>query len=108
MSSFQATGSGAMSETFSNRVHGKYLTEIRLHLSLAASTVEDFTVDLDSGAGSEYDVNIYTKAMSTVKDVVYTFNRPVRMTNAGDKIVCTYANSDSRTWGLEIVYESKI
>ena len=100
-----ATGSGAMSVTFDPEGSCKIL-QINLHLDTAASTSENLVISVDSANGTEYDVNLITKDMSTVKDVV------VRQIDIGefymfgaDKLTFAWTNTDARTWGLEIIYQ---
>lgn len=98
------TGSGAMSYTF---IPGKEFVfeEVRIHLSAASSTSENFVVTLDSGRGSEYDVKLYSQDMDTVQDLIYQPVDPHEF-EAEDSLVFTWTNTNSRTWGMEIVYKA--
>ena len=101
----QATGSGAISETYTKNNGGSKLVGFRLHLSAAAATSENFVVYIDSSVSSAYDVVIYTKDMAGVQDIEYRFNPPYWPGGSGDVFTFTYANSDSRTYGLESIYQ---
>jgi len=101
---FKATGSGAMSETYTKTPAGPMLHEVRLHLN-AAATTDNFIVSLYSVDGTAWDVNFLTKDMTGHQDAVYAPEKGRRMLKNGDKITFTFLNSDSRTWGLEIQLE---
>jgi precorrin-6B methylase 2 len=96
------TGSGAMSLTFDPE-GACILDEIRLHLDTASITSENFVVTLDSCAGSKYDVIFVTQDMNTIKDLVIPC---VHKLNDIDKLVFEWTNTDSRTWGLEVVFRN--
>ena len=95
-----ATGSGAMSVTFNPDGSAK-VEEVRIHLSSASATAENLVIKHDHAEGAVYDVVHLTYDMDGVADLV--FDTPIRMFE-GDKLVLTWTNSDSRTWGLEIIY----
>lgn len=96
------TGSGVLSVTL-NPGYAFDLEGVRLHLSAAAATSENFTIDIDANEGSAYDTNIFTQDMATVQDVLWQPDRPIKFVN-GDQLVFSYTNTDGRTWGLEIIY----
>lgn len=101
-----ATGTGAMSYTFAP---GKEFVfeEIRLHLGVACATAENLVITLVSGKGSLYNVNLYTKAMNTVKDLIYQPEKP-HLFDPADSLTFVWANANSRTWGMEIVYKAEV
>ena len=76
-----------------------------LNLSSAPTTSENFTVTLDSGGGAAYDTNIYTRDLTvgSVTDVVKMFDEPIICTG-GDEIDFAWANTDTRTYGLTIIW----
>ncbi len=76
-----------------------------LNLSAAPTTSENFTVTLDSGGGAAYDANIYTRDLTvgSVTDVVKMFDEPIVCTG-GDEIDFAWANTDTRTYGLTIIW----
>lgn len=94
------TGAGTIAITF-NPESRYALDQVRLTLDSPVSTVEDFTLVLDSATGSEYDVQLITKAMSAVKSFIFPFDDSF-MFEKNDKLVFSYANTDGRTFGLEI------
>jgi len=101
----RATGSGAMSESYTKNKNGKDISEIRLHLSAAAATSENFTVYIDSATGSAYDTVLFSHDMDGVQDVVYIPTMLSRLTASNEVLMFTYTNSDARTWGLEVVFK---
>ena len=99
-----ATGAGAMSVTFNPDGSCKVL-QINLHLNTVSATTENLVITLDAQSGTEYDVNILTRDMNTVKDLILTKKDLDEYIMFGtDKLVFTWSNTDSRTWGLEVIY----
>ena len=98
------TGSTAISESFTGRGGRFQIVEVRLHLSAAGGTSEDFTVTLNSGAGSDHDALHHAQDMNAVANDVWRPERPAAFL-AGDAIDFAYTNTNSRTWGLEIVWK---
>lgn len=96
------TGSGALSITL-DPGYAFDLEEVRMHLSAAPTTSEDFTIDIDSTEGATYDTNIFTQDMATVQDLFWQPDVPIKLVN-GDKLLLTWSNSDGKTWGLELIY----
>ena len=104
-----ATGSAAMAPvTFTPRdlentaVAAKIL-EIRVHLDSASATTENLVIYVDSASGSAYDINVITEDMNTVQDLRACLDL---LLLDGDVLTFTWANSDSRTYGLEIIYQA--
>jgi len=99
-----ASGSGAMSVTFDPEGSAR-LIQVNIHLNTVSATSEDLVINLDSQLGVEWDVNIITEDMDTKKDLILNHweLRDYTMFE-GDKVTFTWANSDTRTWGLEIIY----
>jgi len=98
------TGSGAMDYTFTP---GKefVLTEVRIHLSAASATAENFVIAVDSPKGSEYDVVLYSRDMNTVQDLVYQPD-PRHGFAAGESLKFTWTNTNARTYAMEIIYKA--
>lgn len=94
------TGSGVLAASLDPQ-GSAIIQEVRLTLNTASATSENITINLDSAQGSLYDNNFLTTDMNTVKHLRVCDE--IRMFN-NDKLVIDWANSDSRTWGLEIVY----
>lgn len=79
------------------------LLEIRYHAD-GASAAEDLTITLDANAGAAYDAVLHTKAMSGLTDYYYNFASEMRFFGAGDKLVFAHTNTNTATFGLEVVY----
>ena len=80
------------------------MIEARLHLSAAGGAVENYTITLDSENGAAFDVVLETAAMNADADVPTLWNDKKRYFNDGDVLLFEYANTNGRTWGLEVVY----
>ena len=78
------------------------LKAIELHLSAAASTSENFTASIDASDGSAFDINLLTRDMSGVQDIIAKEDAPATTRNKDDLLKFAYANSDGRTWGLVV------
>lgn len=95
-------------------VDGAFVLEsVRLHLSAAGGAVENFVVANNAGAGAVYDVVLSTTNMNAVADVHYLPDRPIVFWGyvtypviglARDVLTITYANTNNRAWGLEVIY----
>ena len=79
------------------------ISTIKIHLSAAGGASENLVISIDSGQGAAYDIVLLTQDMNTVQDLVYQpdFVIPFKI---GDEIDVTYANTNSRTIGMEICY----
>lgn len=97
-------GSGAMSYTL---VPNKEFVfeEVRIHLSAASATSEDFTITLSSGKGAVYNVVLYRQDMNTLADLVYQPD-PGHEFEPNDSLVFAWTNTNARTWGMEILYKA--
>lgn len=96
------TGSGAIAVTIAPGKQWE-LEGFRLHLD-ASGAATDLTVTVDSGVDSVYDAVIFTTPMNGTKDVDHRWNPTEKFTDNHDKVVFAYANGDSATWGLEVIY----
>lgn len=82
------------------------LVEVRLHLSTNSATSESFTITLDSGENAVYDVEILANDMNAIDDFVYQWGTELSIhMKATDALVFAWLNSNSTTWGLEVVYD---
>jgi hypothetical protein len=95
-------GSGAISVTL-DPGRAFQLEELRFHYSAAAAN-ESFTVTLDSGEGSEWDVVVVSQSVNGLTDYVKEFTRPRPFAN-GDKLKIAQANANLVVWGLEIIWQ---
>lgn len=100
-----ATGAAAIAKTLAPGLKFRLL-RVELHLSAAPTTSEDFTITLDAGDGSAYDVVLYTRDLSvgSVTDLVVPFGDGYEF-EADDEIDVAYTNTDTKTYGLRLVYE---
>ena len=105
-----ATGASAMAPVsftprdLNNDAVAAKVHEFRIHLSAASATSEDLVVTVDSASGSAYDINILTEDMNAVQDLRISCLDLLLLD--GDVLTFTWANSDSRTYGLEIIYQA--
>lgn len=78
------------------------LREMRFHVDASVSTDEDLVLTLDSGLGSDYDVEIERYEM---QDLANKYENGIGLYyTKDDKIVFTFPNTDTNTWGLEVKY----
>ena len=99
---YRATGATAMAETLAPGVPYE-LMEFRVHLS-AAATQETFTARLDGGTtAAVYDYLIDSQAMNTIVDHGWKGDDVPRVFDADDEIDFAWTNTDTRTWGLEVI-----
>lgn len=85
-----------------------YLKCVKLHLSSAGGAAESFVISIDSAEGAAYDVVLHTTSdMTSVTDVVYLPDNPIPIA-ANDKVICTYTNTNTRTWGVEFDFEDTV
>lgn len=100
-----ATGAAAIAKTLAPAEKFRLL-RIELHLSAAPTTSENFTITLDAGDGSAYDVVLYKRDLSvgSVTDLVIPFGEGYEF-ESDDELDIAYANTDTGTYGLRIVYE---
>ncbi len=84
------------------------LIEVRLHLDIVGGAVEDLTITNDSGvAPAIYDTLILTQAMAAVTDIIWTPPGGPMHFRRDDVLDIVYANSNTRTWGIEIIYSTR-
>jgi len=76
----------------------------KLHLDAASATTENFVINIDSDMGAAWDYNIYTSDMNGVQDLadLSFMDEPVPL-KAKDIVYCTWANTNDKLWGLEIL-----
>lgn len=99
---FIKTGSGAMSETLAP-VGGWKIKQVTLHLSAVGGSSEDFTCTMDANAGAAYDAVLESRDMAAVAD--FNASSVPWYGRDGDKVLFTWTNSNSKTWGLRVVWE---
>jgi len=102
------TGSGAVNITIQPTVRYYRVAEVRLHLSAAATDLDDFSVAIDSGLGSAYDSVL--AAPDPIEDLSvvtsWRYADPVPPIVFGDdKLVITWPNAGAKTWAIEVIGE---
>lgn len=83
------------------------LLEARLHLSdTGKSTGDTFSMILDSGqpAGAYHDITIDSQDMNGLTQDIGDFSNLLKFFNDNDMLYFTFANGNSRNWGLEVKY----
>ena len=98
-----ATGAGAIAEAVAASSAWQ-LIGVRIHMSAAGGAAEDFTVTIDSSVNAVYDVLLFTQDMNLVRDLFWQPTRPIVLL-AADVIDIAYANTNVRTWGLEVIWQ---
>ena len=99
----RATGAATLAYTRTAPAKSQ-ITEVRLHLD-GAATQETLTISVDSTGGVTYDVVLYSVDMSGgYTDVVWRPDQPVPLYK-GDIFKVDWANTDTATYGLEVLYE---
>ena len=98
----RATGSAALSLTHTPSGSEIYFYEFRIHLGAASATSENLVIKIDAAAGAAYDTVLDTQDMNTLADYVYLPARPHRLF-AGDKIIVTWTNTNTETYGAEVI-----
>ena len=78
--------------------------EVRLHMS-DVGAAENFVTGLDSGVGSDFDVALDSQDMNALANYVLDLFAQRKFFNADDVLYWTHANTNARTWGLEVKYQ---
>ena len=98
----RATGNAAIATTVTMAVRWRLLA-VKLHLSAVGGAVENFTATLDSVTAAAYDTVHYSLNMNAVADLVWVPD-PNIFFEAADELDFAYANTNGRTYGLEVYY----
>jgi len=88
---------------------GRYYRAISmaLHLNVAATTSENFTITLDAAPGPAWDMLLFSIDMSVGAIVNLLWQPEVPLYLAGgDALAVAWANTDGRTWGLMVTMEA--
>lgn len=101
-----ATGAGAINTTTAVAAEFR-LVQVTCHFSAAPTTSENFVIKLDSSLGAAYDTTLFTQnpSLSAATDLVFIPDDSLDFF-VGDEIVVTFTNTDARTYGLTIYYET--
>lgn len=98
-----ATGAAAIASTLAPGVAFRLLA-IRLHFSAAPTSAGSLTATLDAEDGAAYDHVLINQSMVSVTDKQWIFGEGYEFEDS-DEIDVAYTNPDSRTYGLQYVYE---
>lgn len=81
------------------------IMEARLTLSAAGGASENYTITLDSTNGAAWDCTLESADMNALayRDTVWGITER-RYFNAADVLLFQYVNTNSRTWGLELIF----
>lgn len=76
----------------------------KLHLDTASATAEDLVISVDADRGAAWDYNIFTEDMNGTKDRGENYSGDNEITlEPNDIVYVTWANTNNRLWGLELV-----
>ncbi len=79
------------------------IVSVKLHLTETGGTAESFTVTINSATDPAYDTIIFSQDMNTVKDLMWVPDQPIPVVEK-DAIDFAYTNTNSRTYGLEVIW----
>jgi len=102
----RATGAAAMASSLIP-TGTIYLESVKLHLDAAGGIAENFTVTINSATSAVYDTVIFSQVMTTVTDILWIPEKPISIVN-NDVLDFAYANTNNRTYGLEVIYKSEV
>ena len=102
----QQGGQAPIAYTFTSSVPYE-LVSVRVHLAAVGGVSEDFTIDVDSGAGTKYDIRMFTQGMAEVQDLFWSPDKDISGEST-DKLIFAYPNTNALNYGLEIVYRQAI
>ena len=97
------TGNSTLAETLAPGVAFE-LKEVRLHLDAASATAENFTITVDSITNAVYDTVLLAKDMNAVTNYVWIPDNR-RFFFATDELDFAWGNSNTKTWGLEVLWQ---
>ena len=89
-----------------SRYHAREVSSVSLKLSAAPTTDEDYTITLDSAAGSVSDVVLYrvNPADNGNTEITWLPEAPVVL-RSGDALDLAYANTDLATWAVRVLWK---
>jgi hypothetical protein len=100
----RATGAAAIALSVTPPDEAIEIISVKLNLSAAGGAAEDFTVTINSATAAVYDTIIFAQDMNAVQDLMWLPERPVPVVNK-DVVDFAYANTNTRTYGLEVIYK---
>jgi len=98
------TATAAISTSIPKQGRPWAILEVRLHLSAAGGAAENFSLTINSGDGAEYDTPLLAQNMNAVQSLVWIPDTP-HVLFPDDALDIAYVNTNTRTYGLTIVYE---
>lgn len=99
----RATGSAAIASSLTPPNTALLLVSVKLNLSATGGAAENFTITVNSATDAAYDTIIFSQDMNSIQDLMWVPDQPVPVVNI-DVLDFAYANSNSRTYGLEVIY----
>ena len=103
---FRATGAAAIASTWVP-TKPSIVTAVKLHLSAAGGTSENFTITVDATTGVAYDILLLSQDMNVATDVLWIPDHPLAIASL-DELDFAYTNTNSRTWALELTYNMEV
>lgn len=99
-------GAGAIAAAFLGLTNVTVVDQVRLHAN-AAMANENATIAIDSGHAVTYDTVLHTFSTNAITDYVWIPARPI-VIDATDELDVNCANTNNRTWGIEVVYRNEL
>jgi hypothetical protein len=99
-------GAGSITEAIEVPVSQAYKIEhVTLHLSVAPTTSENFTITMDAKDGAQYDTLLQSVDLSAsaTTDLVWYPDEQLYLTG-GDSLDVAFANTDGVTFGLQVAW----
>lgn len=101
----RATGSAAIASSLTPPNTALELVAVKVHLSATGGVSENFTITVNSATDAVYDTEIFSQDMNTIQDLLWVPDQPIPVVNI-DVLDFAYANSNSRTYGLEAIWRN--
>lgn len=102
---FKFTGSATIASAIAVPAGQVYkLESMTLHLDGNPTTSENLTVTMDANEGAAYDTILFSQDLSvgTVVDLLW-FPDGLLYFEGGDEIAFAFANTETNTYGLQVV-----
>ena len=82
------------------------LMSVSCAFNAAPTTSENFTITLDANAGANYDVLLYSldPSAASTTDIFWQPDAPILL-EGGDAVDVVFANTDTRTYGVQVTVE---
>lgn len=81
------------------------LLEVNLHITgTVPATAENLTISRDAAAGDAWDTLVRVKPMAGVGDWEWNIRDTPFRYQPNDKLIFAWANSDNRSWAIEVIY----